>query len=53
MREGEEPKRLDIDVVVDQTVEPMIPMTITGGASSVSLPKDGEMRVAFVARRGV
>lgn len=49
MREGEEPKRLDIDVVVDETVEPMIPMTITGGASSVSLPKD-EKQVAFVAR---
>lgn len=52
MREGGEPERVDVRVAADETAVPVIPMTLTQGLSSFSLPKD-EKQVAFVARGDV
>lgn len=52
MREGEKPRRLDIDITVDETKVPVIRQTLTAGVTSMSVPKD-EKQVAFIARGDV
>lgn len=50
MREGEQPKEVDIKIISDNTHNNHISQTITGGGlSSVSVSKD-EKQIAFIAR---